>query len=82
MLQIKYFCERRLVWFVPVLATTQNLYQGSHGDCKTWKMKIVMEKSWNMKNLPKVMEFCDQSWNFTNFVPKMLPNLYLFFCLY
>ena len=23
-----------------------------------------------MKNLPKVMEFCDQSWNFPNFDPK------------
>ena len=23
-----------------------------------------------MKNWPKVMEFCDQSWNFTNFAPK------------
>ena len=34
-------------------------------------MKMVMEKSWNMKNWPTVMEsviaFCDQSWNFTNF---------------
>ena len=28
----------------------------------------IMEKSWNIKNWPKVMEFCDQSWNFTNFV--------------
>ena len=34
------------------------------------KMKMVMEKSLNMKNLPKVMEFCDQSWNSTNFAPK------------
>ena len=24
--------------------------QGSHGDWKTWKMKMVMEKSCNMKN--------------------------------
>ena len=39
--------------------------QGSHGDWKTWKMKIVMEKSWNMNNWPKVMEFCHQSWNCT-----------------
>ena len=30
-----------------------------------------MEKSWNMQNLPKVMEFCYQSWNFTNFAPEM-----------
>ena len=28
---------------------------------------MVMEKSWNMKN---VMEFCYQSWNFTNVVPE------------
>ena len=26
------------------------------------KMKMVMEKSWNMKNWPKVMDFCDRSW--------------------
>ena len=30
-----------------------------------------MEKSWGMKNWPKVMEFCNQSWNFTKFVPKL-----------
>ena len=24
---------------------------------------MVMEKSWNMKNWPKIMEFCYQSWN-------------------
>ena len=34
-------------------------------------MKMVMEKSWNMKNWPKVMEFCSQSWNFTNFAPEL-----------
>ena len=34
-------------------------------------MKVVMEKSWNMKNWPKVMRFCDQSWNFTNFAPEL-----------
>ena len=32
---------------------------------------MVMEKSWNIKNWPKVMEFCDQSWNFTDFVPEL-----------
>ena len=32
--------------------------------------KMVMEKPWNMRNLPKIMEFCDQSWHFTNFAPK------------
>ena len=31
---------------------------------------MVMEKSWNMKSWPKVIQFCDQSWNFTNFAPK------------
>ena len=31
--------------------------QGSHRD---WKMKVVIEKSGNMKNWPEVMEFCDQ----------------------
>ena len=31
----------------------------------------VMEKSWNMKDWPKVMEFCDQSLNFTNFAPEL-----------
>ena len=29
-----------------------------------------MEKSWNEKNWQKVVEFCDQSWNFTNFAPE------------
>ena len=37
---------------------------------------MVMEKSWNMKDWAKVMEFCDQSWNFTNFASLILPNLY------
>ena len=41
--------------------------QGSHGDWKTLKMKFL----WNMQNWPKVMEFCYQSWNFTNFAPKL-----------
>ena len=31
---------------------------------------MVMEKSCNINNWPKVMEFCDQSWNFTNFAPE------------
>ena len=38
---------------------------------------MVMEKSWNMKKCPKVMEFCDQSWNFANFVPKFVCFLTL-----
>ena len=36
-------------------------------------MKMVMEKSRNMKNRQKVMEFCDQSWNFTSFAPEFYP---------
>ena len=27
-------------------------------------MKIVIEKSWNIKHWQTVKEFCDQSWNF------------------
>ena len=30
-----------------------------------------------MKNWPKVMEFCDESWNFTNFAPKIYQ-----FCMF
>ena len=30
-----------------------------------------MEKSWNIINLPRVMEFCFQSWNFTHFAPEL-----------
>ena len=30
-----------------------------------------MKKSWNMKNWPKVIEFCNQSLNFTNFASKL-----------
>ena len=32
---------------------------------------MVTKKSWNMKNWPKVMEFCDQSWNFSNVAPGL-----------
>ena len=46
--------------------------QGSHSDWKSWKMKMDMEKSWNMRNWQKVMEFSDQSWNFTNFAFEFL----------
>ena len=37
--------------------------QGSLRDWKTWKMKVVMEKSWNLNNWQN--EICDQSWKFT-----------------
>ena len=43
--------------------------QGSHGDWNAWKMKVVMEKSWNMKNWSKFIEFCDQK--FTNSAPEL-----------
>ena len=33
-----------------------NTYQGSYRD---WKMKVVMEKLWNINSWPKVMEFHD-----------------------
>ena len=41
----------------------RSFYQGSHGDWKTWKMKMVIEKSWNMEfaishGILSVMEFC------------------------
>ena len=39
--------------------------ENEYGDGK------VTEKSWNLyKDWPKVMEFCDQSWNFTNLAPN------------
>ena len=41
-------------------------------------MKMVIEKSWNMKDWLKVMEFCYQSWNFTNFAPKFYQICMLF----
>ena len=44
--------------------------QGSLRDWKSWKMKMVMEQSWNMIHWPKVMEFCNKSWNLTNFAPE------------
>ena len=39
---------------------------------------MVMEKSWNMRDWPKVMEFCDQLWSFTNFAPKFYHILMFF----
>ena len=32
---------------------------------------MVLEKSWNVQYWQRVMEFCYQSWNFTNFPPKL-----------
>ena len=39
-------------------AQTSFKSHGSYGDWKTWKIQMVMEKSWNMNNWPTVMEFC------------------------
>ena len=70
----------------------QKTDQGSNRDWKTWRMKMVMEKSWNMKNWPKVMEicdsvmeFCDSVMEFCDSVMEFLPILpqmcvkYIFF---
>ena len=47
----------------PRLFNKQGLWRviirGFHRDWKPWKMKMVMEKSSNMNNWPKVMEFCE-----------------------
>ena len=40
--------------------------------------EMVMEKSWNIKNWPKVMKCCDQSWIFTNFAPELYLNCTFF----
>ena len=37
-----------------------------------------MEKSWDMKNWQTVIEVCDQSWNFSNFVPEFYLNCAFF----
>ena len=38
---------------------------------KPEEMTVVMENSWNVKNWLKVLEFCEQSQDFTNFPPKL-----------
>ena len=53
------------------LTSRRTLQKGFHRDWKTWKIKMVMEKSWNMQNWSKVMEFCCQSWSFTNFASEL-----------
>ena len=63
--------------FSDAIASTFKI-QGSHGDWTTWKMKVVMEKSWNMTNWPKVMEFCYQSWNLPILSPRIVLDLYVF----
>ena len=39
-----------------MLALSKLTKQGSHADWKTWKMEVVMEKSWNFIFKQKVME--------------------------
>ena len=39
---------------------------------------MVMEKSWNVKNCQKVIEFCDISWNLTDFAPEFYQICALF----
>ena len=41
-------------------------------------MVYVMEKSYDMRKRPKVMEFCDLSWNLTNFAPELYQSCILF----
>ena len=51
---------------VSVVENKHSTYHGSRRDWKTlksWTMKMVMKKSWNMKSLQKVMGFFYQSWN-------------------
>ena len=35
---------------------------------------MVMERSWNMKHWQEFIEFGDQPWNFTNFVPEFYQS--------
>ena len=64
-------------WQPEVRVVEQKVYCGKRSllrvprDWKAWKMKVVMEKPWNMTNWQKVMEFCDWSSNFTNFAPEL-----------
>ena len=43
---------------------------------------MVMGKTWNLKKWQKVMEFCDQSCNFTNFATKFYQIVALFAKIY
>ena len=40
---------------------------------------MVMEKSLNMQNCPKVMEFCSSVLKFYQFCHRIVQNLYVFF---
>ena len=39
---------------------------------------MVMEKSWNIRNWQKVMEFWEKLWNYTNCVPEFCQMCALF----
>ena len=41
-------------------------------------MKMVTEKSWNMKKWPKVIEFCDSVMEFNQVCPQLILNLYFY----
>ena len=56
------------------------LLQPVQGSRRDWKIKVVLEKLWNTRNWPKVMEFYDQSWKFTNFAPE-LYQICMFFAI-
>ena len=57
------------------VAASFNVRLGSHRDWKTWVVKMVMEKSWNIKKWQKVMEFCDHG---SNFAPESYQICVLF----
>ena len=52
--------------------------QGSHGDWITWKMKMVMEKSWNMENWPKSHGILLSVIEFYQFCPQMYQSCMFF----
>ena len=57
-----------------------DIYQSSCRDWEAWKIKMVMENSWNMENWPKVMEFGYESRNFTNFAPDGTKFVHTCYC--
>ena len=48
----------KVVCWISLLCLCFFQYQGMETE-KPGKMKMVMEKSWNIKTWPKFMEFCD-----------------------
>ena len=55
----KLFEMLNITCLVLFILFTREIYIHYHGVHRDWKMKIAMEKSWNMKNWPKVMESCE-----------------------